>query len=221
MRMKYFLLLLIGCFGSVLLVFSQRKIPCNALQNGDLLFIVAKRSNLSGAINRVTQKNKQQSYDHVAIIEKTGDSVLYVLEASSKKGSIRTRMDSFCLEQKKDNREIAVYRLRDAFQYTIAHAIPQAKRLLGKPYNWSYILDDSSYYCSDFVERAFRSDTVFHLQPMHFVNPKTGQIDAYWKDFYKKQNREVPEGELGCNPNGLAASPKLSFIGWLNLADTQ
>jgi len=41
---------------------------------------------------------------------------------------------------------------------------------------------------------------------MTFINPKTRKIDDFWISFYKKQNLEVPEGQPGCNPNGLAAS---------------
>lgn len=48
---------------------------------------------------------------------------------------------------------------------------------------------------------------------MTFVNPKTGKTDVAWEAFYKKQNLEVPEGKPGCNPNGMAASPKIKFLG--------
>jgi hypothetical protein len=83
---------------------------------------------------------------------------------------------------------------------------------LGKPYNFNYILDESSYYCSDFIERAFRKNNVFKLEPMTFIDPKTGRTNEFWNEFYQKKNLKVPEGELGCNPNGLAASEKLERI---------
>lgn len=212
--MKNLLLLSFTLFASF--AFSQKKISIPELKNGDLLFVGAFKEHLSGAINRVTQRNNQQSYDHVGILEKGKNDSCFVLEASSKKGSVRNILDSFCSTEGKDNRLISVYRLYPNYQSTIPNAIIVAKQLLGKPYNWSYVLNDDSYYCSDFVERAFRKDTVFHLEPMTFINPATGKIDAYWIEFYKKQKMEVPQGKLGCNPNGLAASPKLYLVGELD-----
>lgn len=200
-----------------ILAFAQHTIGKELLRNGDLLFVGANVDKLSGAINRVTQRNSQQTYDHIGLLEKDANGNVYVLNASTRKGSAQEGLDSFYVAEGSGLRIIAVYRLRDSFQYTISNAIVQAHRLLGKPYNWSYILNDSSYYCSDFVERSFRKDTVFHLEPMTFINPKTGSIDNYWISFYKKQNLEVPQGQLGCNPNGLAASPKLYFVGLLRL----
>ena len=47
---------------------------------------------------------------------------------------------------------------------------------------------------------------------MTFKDPKTGKTNAFWEDFYAKKGLKVPEGELGCNPNGLAASDKLMRI---------
>jgi hypothetical protein len=43
------------------------------LKNGDLLFVTAKETGLSGAINNVTQKQKIASFDHIGILEKEGN----------------------------------------------------------------------------------------------------------------------------------------------------
>jgi hypothetical protein len=47
---------------------------------------------------------------------------------------------------------------------------------------------------------------------MTFIDPKTGKMNEFWQEFYQKKNLKVPEGEPGCNPNGLAASDKLERI---------
>ena len=73
-------------------------------------------------------------------------------------------------------RHIVVYRLRAPQQAAIKDAVATARTMLGKPYNTSYVLNEDSYYCSDFIERAFRAHHVFALQPMNFRNPQTGQI---------------------------------------------
>jgi len=95
-------------------------------------------------------------------------------------------------------------------------AIKKANSLLGKPYNFNYILNDETLYCSDFIERIFRNNHIFELKPMTFINPKTGMTDDFWLKFYQEKNLEVPEGKMGCNPNGLAGSEKLLIIRKLN-----
>ena len=167
------LLLLLGCGIK----------PKSNLKSGDLLFVTAKSTGLSGAINDVTKKNDMQQYDHIGIVELEGFET-YVLHAAPKGGSQRQLLTDFLKEQSNEGQ-------------TVIH----------------YILNDNSYYCSDFIERAFRDFGVFKLEPMTFKDSKTGQTNAFWKEFYSKRNLEVPEGKLGCNPNGLAASEKLIKIG--------
>lgn len=191
---------------------NAQKVTIGNLKNGDLIFVGAEKANLSGAINRVTQKKDSIAFDHIGIIEQSADSI-FVLHASSKKGTIRESIQEFYLTQKTADNKIMIYRLKSNFQNAIPDAILSAKGMLSKPYNWTYILNDSSYYCSDFIERCFRKNQIFVLEPMTFINPKTGKTDEFWIEFYKKQNLEVPEGKLGCNPNGLAASDKLFLIG--------
>lgn len=188
------------------------------LQNGDLIFVGAQQENLSGAINRVTQRTENASFDHVGIIEIKEDSVL-IIHASTQKGSVREPLDSLVFKENSNPKQFGIYRLKGTYQSAINQAITSSKTLLGKPYNWSYVLNDSSLYCSDFVERAFRQASIFKLEPMTFKNPETGNTDPFWIDFYAKQGIDVPEGKLGCNPNGLAANEKLEFIGFLELLE--
>jgi hypothetical protein len=110
---------------------------------------------------------------------------------------------------------MVIYQLKHEYQNTIESAVTKAKTMLGKPYNQTYVLNEESYYCSDFVERAFRESAVFKHIPMNFKNPKTGKIDNFWIDFYKKQNLEVPQDKPGTNPNQLSDSEKLKRIGIL------
>ncbi|WP_111672750.1 YiiX/YebB-like N1pC/P60 family cysteine hydrolase [Algoriphagus litoralis] len=184
------------------------------IQTGDLIFVGAKQDQLSGAINRVTQREENASFDHVGIIE-VSETGIYILHASPEKGSVREPLDSLVNQSKSKNKKLAVYRLAKEVQPSISGAIISAKTLLGKPYNWSYVLNDTSLYCSDFVERAFRDAKIFELEPMTFKDPKTGEIDTYWAEFYTKLGMEVPEGKAGCNPNGLAGSRHLVRLGKL------
>ncbi|RTZ49802.1 hypothetical protein EJ377_06030 [Chryseobacterium arthrosphaerae] len=176
-----------------------------------MLFVTAKETGLSGAINNVTQKQKTASFDHIGILEKEGNK-MFVLHAAPKGGSQKQDFKDFIEDQKTDGQNVVVYRLKPEYQKAIPKALEKANSMLGKPYNFNYILDENSYYCSDFIERAFRDESVFKLEPMTFIDPKTGKTNTFWEEFYKKKNVKVPEGEPGCNPNGLAGSDKLERV---------
>ncbi|WP_390451006.1 YiiX/YebB-like N1pC/P60 family cysteine hydrolase [Chryseobacterium sp. Alg-005] len=193
------------------LVSGCKSIPASDLKNGDLLFVAAKETGLSGAINNVTQKQKNVSFDHIGILSKEGNA-FFVLHAAPKGGSQKQALKDFIKDQAREGQKVIVYRLKPEYQSAILPAIQKAESMLGKPYNFNYILDENSYYCSDFIERSFRNDHIFKLEPMTFIDPKTGKTNEFWEEFYKNKNLKVPEGELGCNPNGLAGSDKLVRI---------
>ena len=197
---------------------TKIKVMVNEIENGDLLFVGTTNVDLSGAINRVTQIKNNRNYDHVGLVEKTNDSI-FVLHAAPNGGSQREEINHFYKNQKSNQNSIVVYRLRDDYQFSIPNAVGQAKQMLGKPYNWTYISNDNEYYCSDFIERAFRKAEIFQLIPMNFKNPKTGKIDEFWIEFYKKQNLSVPQDQPGTNPNQLAESDKLIELGPLYIEE--
>lgn len=209
MKNIFILLLFVGFLFSCS---SQNGIDYSKLQTGDLIFVEAKQKNLSGAINRVTQKSQSENFDHVGIIETTSSGI-FVLHASTKLGSNKQSLKDFYTENLKNHQNMVVYRLKKDYQKAIRPAIIKANSMLGKPYNWSYILNEESYYCSDFIERIFREDSVFEHIPMNFKNPETHQIDDFWVQFYQKLELEIPQGHPGTNPNQLASSHKLIRIG--------
>ncbi|MFN1216612.1 YiiX/YebB-like N1pC/P60 family cysteine hydrolase [Chryseobacterium kwangjuense] len=184
------------------------------LKNGDLLFVTAKETGLSGAINNVTQKEKEASFDHIGIVE-TKNNHWYVLHAAPKGGSQKQKLENFLKDQSDDGQKVIIYRLKPEYQKSVPAALKKAESMLGKSYNFNYILDENSYYCSDYIERAFRESSIFKLESMTFIDPETGKTNEFWTEFYKKKNLEVPEGQPGCNPNGLAASDKLERVGGL------
>lgn len=205
------LLKVISLFAILIFVLSCKNSQTSGLKNGDLLFVTAKESGLSGAINNVTQKQKNASFDHIGILQKDKNGI-FVLHAAPKGGSQKQNLNEFLKDQANDGQKVVVYRLKPEFQNTIPKAIGKANSMLGKPYNFNYILDENSYYCSDYIERSFRENHIFKLELMTFIDPKTGKINAFWEEFYAKKNLKVPEGEPGCNPNGLAASDKIQRI---------
>jgi len=181
------------------------------LQTGDLLFCSATNGELSNAIDQATQTGQDTHFDHIAIVDIHSDTV-YILHSAPKKGVCRESMAKFFISYP-EKVSISIYRLNDQFLKAVPTAIQKAYALLGQPYNYSYILKDPGMYCSEFIYEIFASDSIFPLNPMTFKDPKTGQFLTGWVDHYKKLGIPVPEGEPGCNPNGMAASDKLGLVG--------
>jgi len=183
------------------------------LQEGDLLFVTAGQSGLSAAIDDATGTQAHPGFDHVGLVAATtqGWEVLHADE----KGSRRQTLATFQQEARARLRQIVVYRLRAPHNAAIGDAVATARTLLGRPYNASYVPNDDSYYCSDFIERAFRAHHVFALQPMNFRNPQTGKIARHWIDLYRRMGMDVPQGVPGTNPNDMSAAPVLERIGTL------
>lgn len=181
----------------------------NEIRDGDLLFVATTNYGLSSAINRVTQTELKTDYVHVAIIQVDADTI-WVLDASPEEGTRRILLQDFM-----DGQESPVYRYRLNDEYTgsIKNGWPLAEEMLGKPYNFSYVWNDTSHYCSEFIYRMFENDSIFELNPMTFINPETGEFDATWAAHYDSLGVAIPEGKPGCNPNGLASSDKLEFLG--------
>ncbi len=184
------------------------------VQDGDLLFVTATTTGLSGAIDDATAREGAPSFDHVALVASDGEDRV-VLHADAK-GSRQQPLSEFLAEAEARQRQVVVYRLEHPEEGVVPDAIAQARRMLGKPYNLTYVQDEDSYYCSDFIERAFRAHQVFALQPMNFRNPQTGQFAAYWIDFYRGRGMEVPQDAPGTNPNDMARTPGLRLVGTLD-----
>lgn len=185
------------------------------LQSGDLLFVGSKKTGISSAINKVTQTESNTHFSHVAIIEKKGTKI-WVLHATSPEGSVRMPLGTFLKNEDSDARNIIVYRIKKEVHPRFELAIKRAKAMLGKPYNYTYILSDTAYYCSDFVYKAFLMDHIFTLNPMTFKNPESHTFNKKWVRYYQKLGIPIPEGKPGCNPNGMAHSFKLKRIGKLH-----
>lgn len=202
----------------ILLLLSLLSLPGWAyairLHDGDLLFVTAAHSGLSGAIADATAAGQGPNFDHVGIVAHEGE--LQVVLHADEQGSRQQPLADFVDDASAKNRAIYVYRLKRHYHGAIPEAIARARLMLGKPYNFTYVQNDASYYCSDFIERAFRTAHVFALEPMNFKNPQTGVISQYWIDFYRSKGMDVPQGQPGTNPNDMARSNALHLVGRLS-----
>ncbi|MFI2743211.1 YiiX/YebB-like N1pC/P60 family cysteine hydrolase [Zhouia sp. PK063] len=205
--MKIYINCILICFFSCIKLHAQEV----KLQNGDILFREKVSEKLSEAIDNVTQTDSNTHFSHIGMVE-IKDGKPYVLHAAPENGSCIVSLEDF-ISPDKESRKVVAYRLKNEFKKAIPLAIRNANKMLGKPYNSSYVMNDSSYYCSDFIYRAFANDSIFKLNPMTFKDPKTHEFSSAWIDFYKNLHMKIPEGKLGCNPNGMAASNKLIRLG--------
>lgn len=178
--------------------------------SGDILFRGRQNTALSKAINEVTQTGRRNNYTHMGVVECSNDTV-WVIHAASGKGVCKETLSQFCLSEQ-DSVTVGHYRIKKIGQEQINRAIELANACLGQAYNYSYILDDDGYYCSEFVYELFATDSIFQLNPMTFIDPVSGNFHKEWVKHYNELGIDIPEGQPGCNPNGMAASPKLTFL---------
>ena len=103
----------------------------NHYQNADLAFVTEGRQAMDRAIaaSRNSQTNKR--FVHVAILERTSDDYLFVIESTGKRGVIRRPFQEFINEHQQ---AIAIYRSKKMLQHP-EKIIQMAKTQLGQPYN--------------------------------------------------------------------------------------
>ncbi|MDG4715429.1 YiiX/YebB-like N1pC/P60 family cysteine hydrolase [Winogradskyella marincola] len=181
------------------------------IKSGDIVFRGATQSDLSEAINEVTQTEKATNYTHMGICS-VEDGSVFVYHSDLGKGVLKEPLELFLKSDDSSTYTADVYRIKNSTQTQIATAISKAKNLVGEPYNVTYILEDKGYYCSEYIYELFKEDNVFTLEPMTFKNAKTNTFHNGWVTHYKDLGIEIPEGKSGCNPNGMAASETLVFV---------
>ena len=181
------------------------------IRNGDIVFRANTESDLSKAINDVTQTQEKFNYTHIGICEVVNNEV-YVYHASSNRGVCKDLLSEFCQPIKNSYFIVDLYRINDFNEEQIDRAITKADALLDKSYNETYILEDEGYYCSEYIYELFKTDSVFTLEPMTFKESVTNNFHPVWVDYYSKLGIAIPEGQLGCNPNGMANNKNITLI---------
>ncbi|WP_407557573.1 YiiX/YebB-like N1pC/P60 family cysteine hydrolase [Winogradskyella sp. 4-2091] len=181
------------------------------IKTGDIVFRGKVNSNLSEAINDVTQTTKSTNYTHIGIC-KVIDNEVIVYHSDLGKGVVKESLELFKTSTDTINYNVDLYRINPIDIKQIEQAISTADSLLGQSYNTTYILEDEGYYCSEFIYELFKTDSIFQLEPMTFKNSKTNEFHDGWVEHYENLDIDIPEGKLGCNPNGMANSDKIFFI---------
>lgn len=178
------------------------------LKNGDLVFQANGQSEMSEAIAVSTTLGDTLDFVHVGIISVIADSIPYVIEASPSAGVRMIKFKDFI----HDGMTYVVKRLNTPFDWAKTHM--RAMKYMGKPYDWAYLPDNDSIYCSELVYLSFVDENekpVFSTKPMNFRD-KNGEMPTFWINLYSGLGLSVPEGVEGTNPNDMANDSRLMEV---------
>ena len=181
------------------------------IESGDLVFRGATQNDLSEAINEVTQTSKATNYSHIGLCDVVDDKVI-VYHSDFDRGVVKESLEKFLNPNDSLTYNVDLYRIKNITKKQVIKAISIAKQLVGESYNTTYILEDEGYYCSEYIYELFKADSIFTLEPMTFINPETNDFHEGWISHYKELGIEIPQGKLGCNPNGMANSETILFL---------
>lgn len=188
-----------------------------ALQPGDLLFQDIDCGPLCNAIETVTQGVDGAHFSHVGIVSRMDGPEPQVIEAVSA-GVVETPLSHFLARSKdaRGNPKVLVGRLDEAHQSLIPEALRVARGFMGLPYDKVYVIDNSSFYCSELLYEAFRQANgdipVFVLHPMTFKDPRDGKYFPPWVEYYDSLGVVIPEGKPGLNPGSISCEPVVRVV---------
>ena len=193
-RLRYLILLALLC---IVETSVGQEIAVDSLRQFDLLFVVNPDGN---AITESTTATGQLPIDHVGYLDQG-----CVREAIPGKGVTLTKLSDFM------KRNIAIDGKPHIFVGRINTEVHLSDELASRydahiPYDSLYDPDDSAMYCSELVQKCFvltDGKAVFPTIPMSF-HDADGHITSYWKAFYARHGKSVPEGMSGTNPGQLS-----------------
>lgn len=181
-----------------------------ALQAGDLLFQRAIDDDFAQAIVASTQTHAKTGFSHVGIVV-FENAQCYVIEALAE-GVCKTPLASFM----QTSATVMAARLQTQYHSSITQSLERVQQQLGKPYDVYYnAQNDNAWYCSELVQKLYLHEgkPLFTPIRMSFKCKKTKQFLPYWQAHFQQLNCPIPEGELGSNPNHLAQSDPIAWIG--------
>lgn len=184
----------------------------HTLKRGDLLFGV----NLDGnAITKVMHVGDNLPIDHVGIVYSVDGDEPVVIEAAPAGGVALAKLSKFF----EDNSSKTVGRPtvvvgRLTVPFDTAYVLQHSATFLGRPYDYLFENTDSALYCSELVQKSYRTTQgkeIFHTVPMNFQD-KPGHILPQWIEYYRKRGHSVPQGEPGTHPAEQARDPQVRII---------
>lgn len=186
------------------------------LKNGDLIFQESCSTNVNDAIKTVTSSADGYNFTHVGIVY-IQEADTFVIEAAPPSVSVTPLQNYLYPDSEKSCPPVSVVgRLVEKYQSLIPYAIREALRLVGKEYDYIFILNNDKYYCSeliyDILLKANENNPVFELNTMTFKAPNSKEYLPNWVDYYKKLGAAIPEGQLGINPGAMSRSSVITIL---------
>jgi hypothetical protein len=184
---------------TMMLMLQGISVMAQQLKPADLLFHVAP------AANQITNVTPGM-IDHVAIVMNK-DSLI----EAKHRGVVITPLDSL--------RHQEGYYLIGRVQHADSRqSLVNARRYLGRSYDFVFLADNDDIYCSELVQLSMvdcQGKRLFTTVPMSF-HDATGHITDYWIQFYAQRGMAVPEGQPGTNPAELSQRKLIKIIGRLH-----
>ena len=127
---------------------------------------------------------------------------------------ILTEIDDFLSRSKDKNgkSKVIVGRLKDKYKNVIPKAVEFTQKKIGAEYDNVFLMNNNSYYCSELLYEAFSQDSIFQLQPMSFLHPKSNDTLQTWKNYYSTLGVKIPQNKLGINPGIMSLSEKIDIV---------
>lgn len=186
------------------------------LKNGDLIFQESCSGQVGDAIKGVTTSICENKFTHVGIVYMDSKDSIYILEATTPKVALTPLKEYLYPQDEECYPKSVVGRLKDEYLHLIPNALEYGITLLGKEYDYGYILNNDKYYCSELVYEILKyansNQDVFPLNVMTFKSSDTGQIMNSWIEYFENRGLNIPEGELGINPGAMSRSDIIDII---------
>ncbi|MDX5427127.1 MAG: hypothetical protein LPK46_03035 [Bacteroidota bacterium] len=187
------------------------------LRAGDILFQDLDCGDICEAIERVTHGYADADISHMGVISSIDENGIKVFESYSE-GVVETPLEEFLgrSEDKKGRPKVMVGRLKPHWNPYIKSFLKGVDEWKGKPYDPTYTMDNSSFYCAEVIYLLFNekghSNNPFIPQPMTFKDPESGEFFPVWVRHYEDLGIPIPEGEQGLNPAAMSRSDALNII---------
>lgn len=185
------------------------------LRNGDLIFQESCIGDVGNAIKNVTNSIDNYNFTHVGIVWINNKDTL-VIEATHPCVKITSIKEYLKPRNEGCYPKSVVARLKPKFSFLIPDAIDEALKLVGKKYDYAFILNNDKYYCSELIYEILKKSNnnipVFQLNIMTFKCKVTGKFSPEWVSYYQKLDEEIPEGKMGINPGAMSNSDVIDIL---------